>query len=737
MLLTDHDQTPRRRNTIQPRRKGPPPSLCIHTPPQKLQVSLVLADSASASTSSSLSSANSESDNSPQIPHPLLTKQRPMRNTKKLSLTLPAVHPNRSAHSLSLFSDAEGGHTTDDSTRAASAIEPRRRASVASIPNVSLSSRLHRKDEDEIPLSPYADGPVEILPGVWLGNEDNATDWKGLADRGIRAILNVAKEVISPFDSAALSRSVSASSDAGETFYPVHGTRPAMHYMKLSWSHGQPDLVKDGFITAMAFIDSALHRGDGVLIHCQCGVSRSATVAIALVMRAAAQSSATSPPEIQALKGTGFSGAYDFVKSKSSCIGPNMLLIYQLQDYQHVLNGVSSKSPSGSENSSVAGDEEEEEEEWSRRRRMLDEEPEHDDDRESAEVLQEAYALDKAMEERIVARKASGSSVGSSTGIGMGPVWKAKYGNRKRTGSTASNFTATNSIISEDLVEEDEKEDLLGIGGGFDAPSISSRSHSGETTEEEPNVSPDLKKANHLSLSCQVFPYSANHHSLDSHHPPPATKTSFGFSARLPFKPRAKARPPPLHFLPPVPSSPDVLGPSEAPSPLEPVSKAKCNVEPKRRRPAAPLPLRLSESATSSRVTGLLGNSRSGLGPAQSSSPHRTVATRSSSRSSSNQSQQLSQLSVTTPSQTLFVFPPSPTLKAHFIPHMVTVTSNLNSPMPLPFAFAAAPTPRVSSFKTQQGKRRSFIGLSVPPTPTTACSRVDARGWVGIGPWGS
>lgn len=263
MLLSDHDQTPRQRNAIQPRRKGPPPSLRIDTPPQKQQVSLVLADSASASASSSLSSANSESDSSPQIPHPVLSKQRSMRNTKKLSLTLPAVHSNRSSHSLSLFSDGEGGHTTDDSTRASSAIEPRRRGSLASIPNVSLSSRLHRKDEEESPLSPYAEGPVEILPGVWLGNEDNATDWKCLANRGIRSILNVAREVISPFDSAALSRK---SSETGETLYPAHGLRPAMHYMKLPWSHGQPDLVKDGFNTAMAFIDSALHRGDGVLV---------------------------------------------------------------------------------------------------------------------------------------------------------------------------------------------------------------------------------------------------------------------------------------------------------------------------------------------------------------------------------------------------------------------------------------------------------------------------------------
>lgn len=39
-----------------------------------------------------------------------------------------------------------------------------------------------------------------------------------------------------------------------------------MHYLKLSWSHGQPELVKDGFITAMGFIDAALERGDGVLV---------------------------------------------------------------------------------------------------------------------------------------------------------------------------------------------------------------------------------------------------------------------------------------------------------------------------------------------------------------------------------------------------------------------------------------------------------------------------------------
>jgi tyrosine-protein phosphatase len=81
-----------------------------------------------------------------------------------------------------------------------------------------------------------------------------------------------------------------------------------MHYLKLAWSHGQSDLVNVGFVEAMRFVDDALARNEGVLIQyvippsnapchplifknfphsCQCGVSRSATMVIALVMRAA------------------------------------------------------------------------------------------------------------------------------------------------------------------------------------------------------------------------------------------------------------------------------------------------------------------------------------------------------------------------------------------------------------------------------------------------------------------
>ena len=39
-----------------------------------------------------------------------------------------------------------------------------------------------------------------------------------------------------------------------------------MHYLKLEWSHGEGNLVHTGFPTAMAFVDAAIDRDEGVLI---------------------------------------------------------------------------------------------------------------------------------------------------------------------------------------------------------------------------------------------------------------------------------------------------------------------------------------------------------------------------------------------------------------------------------------------------------------------------------------
>ncbi|GJE86052.1 dual specificity phosphatase domain-containing protein [Phanerochaete sordida] len=609
---------------------------------------------------------------------------------KKLSLTLPSAQSSTASLQSPLVSEP--------SKRIADGPLPhRRRPSVISLPNASTSTLLHRKDEDgdgdDMGSVPYLDGPVQILPGVWLGNEDNARDWRGLMSRGIRSILNVAKEVTCPIEGVPSHtlRSVTSHSDlkrpsphAGPTYYPTHvaSGRPGMHYLQLPWSHGQADLVTEGFPSAMIFVDQALERGDGILIHCQCGVSRSATLVIALVMRAATQCSPTVPPEVWALKT--MHDAYSFVKEKSKWVGPNMSLIYQLLDYERALKPATG-SPSPSEQSSIAA-----EQEWARRRQMVEEADSNDVDRESAEVLREARALDQAMEHRRISRKSSISSIASSNGIGMGQAWRSKYGSgRTRAGSVASVAT-TGSVLSEQLVEEDEEQELLGVGGGFAETSCSSA----EPTEDEASSTYTFGEADSPDATDVLSGTPKAYPRVSTHIPPsaPAHKTSFNLpsapatatatSFPLPKshgKSKPRRRPPPLFgLLSPVP-----------PSPITPICEARPST---RSRPET----RRSE-------------------PRSASHGSAKYITRKSHHHAPPSA---------TPAQTLFVFPPSPSQSAQTPSTMMLVPSSslLKSPML---------TPRIASFRAA-GNRRSFIGVGSLATPTTACSRVDARGWVGM-----
>ncbi|OBZ79132.1 hypothetical protein A0H81_00731 [Grifola frondosa] len=144
--------------------------------------------------------------------------------------------------------------------------------------------------------------------------------------------------------------------------------------------------------------------------------------------------------------------------------------------------------------------------------------------------MREARALDQAMEDRIVARKSSSSSIGS-TGLGMGAAWRNRYSGRKRTGSLASVLT-TGSVLSEHLMEEDEEPELLGVGSDFDGKSLSGSS--AEPTEDESST------ASHTaSYSNTISPATAR----------PAVRRSPYCGCRLP--PLTKAS----FNLPPVPST--------------------------------------------------------------------------------------------------------------------------------------------------------------------------------------
>ncbi|KAJ2914238.1 hypothetical protein MD484_g6172, partial [Candolleomyces efflorescens] len=579
------------------RRRALPAALRIDAPPQTPHIALVLDDAPPPSPG-------------PVPPSP--TDSRPssrassMRNAKRLSISIPSS----AASDRSLPSPAKSSAILPQS----GPLRPERprRPSVVSLPAAPtpLASLLHRKDEDGGAEDvPYADGPVQIIPGIWIGSEENARNWQGLMERGIKAILNVAKEIASPFDNAPRGlRSVSStpnfrrSHPSDSTYYPPHlpSGRPGMHYLKLEWSHGQQDLVNNGFQAAMSFVDDALSRSEGVLVHCQCGISRSATMVIALVMRAAAERSPHVPPEVWALKG--MQGAYAFVKDKSPVVGPNMSLILQLVDYEKMLRGETS-TPSSDDSFTKDA-------EWGRRRQEMDDDssPEEDSMVNSA-IMQEARALDKAMEDRIVARKASTSSIGSTgSGIGMGHAWRSRYGARKRAGSIASNHTS-NSIISEDLLEEDEEEALLGVGGGFDsegpskglvAEETSSASNSPDDDNDDASDIPPFTakrvpssfapppSAPAWKTSFAPPPSAPAWKTSFSAVPPPAPRTAVRSSFDIPPRPLAKPkkRPVSIAVLPPVPSSPIVIeqdSESSSSTPPQPVAASLPLPRPRKR----------------------------------------------------------------------------------------------------------------------------------------------------------
>lgn len=92
-------------------------------------------------------------------------------------------------------------------------------------------------------------------------------------------------------------------------------------YIHIPWEHNT-DIVPDLYKLVQT-IDDRVQQGKRVLVHCQCGVSRSASLIVAYGL----------------YKNPGISvqEAYDAVKKRSKWIGPNMNLIMQLQEFRNGL----------------------------------------------------------------------------------------------------------------------------------------------------------------------------------------------------------------------------------------------------------------------------------------------------------------------------------------------------------------------------------------------------------------
>ncbi|KAF8626570.1 hypothetical protein AX15_004802 [Amanita polypyramis BW_CC] len=82
--------------------------------------------------------------------------------------------------------------------------------------------------------------------------------------------------------------------------------------------HSAADL-KPHLEAVCSHIDEVLRGGKSVLVHCQQGISRSAAVVIAYLIRS---------------RGMSYHNAYEFIKRKRACIKPNPGFVRALQDWE-------------------------------------------------------------------------------------------------------------------------------------------------------------------------------------------------------------------------------------------------------------------------------------------------------------------------------------------------------------------------------------------------------------------
>ncbi|GAB1602562.1 dual specificity protein phosphatase 10-like [Argonauta hians] len=171
------------------------------------------------------------------------------------------------------------------------------------------------------PLTPLVEHQIEaaeiscILPFLYLGNERDASNLQMLRELDITYILNVTSHVRPHFESQGI------------------------QYMTIPVSDSSHQNLRKYFDSAIEYIDEAKSKGAKVLIHCQAGVSRSATVTIAYLLKHSTLS---------------MTDAYRYVKQKRAIISPNLNFMGQLLEFEQSLNNTNNNNTStGSANTNT------------------------------------------------------------------------------------------------------------------------------------------------------------------------------------------------------------------------------------------------------------------------------------------------------------------------------------------------------------------------------------------------
>ncbi|XP_028580422.1 dual specificity protein phosphatase 10 [Podarcis muralis] len=153
-----------------------------------------------------------------------------------------------------------------------------------------------------IPTTPDIENAelTPILPFLFLGNEHDAQDLEKMQRLNIGYVINVT------------------------THLPLyHYEKGLLNYKRLPATDSNKQNLRQYFEEAFEFIEEAHQCGKGLLIHCQAGVSRSATIVIAYLMKHTRMT---------------MTDAYKFVKGKRPIISPNLNFMGQLLEFEEDLN---------------------------------------------------------------------------------------------------------------------------------------------------------------------------------------------------------------------------------------------------------------------------------------------------------------------------------------------------------------------------------------------------------------
>lgn len=116
------------------------------------------------------------------------------------------------------------------------------------------------------------------------------------------------------------SRSPAKTPTTSTTITPA-STRSGPEYIYVPWDHNSTLTNELEYLTSLMIARSAERKR--ILVHCQCGVSRSASLIVAYVMRT---------------RSWDLHQAYEWVKARAGSISPNMTLIYQLMEWGKMCN---------------------------------------------------------------------------------------------------------------------------------------------------------------------------------------------------------------------------------------------------------------------------------------------------------------------------------------------------------------------------------------------------------------